>query len=284
VRANRITRIKAFPVPTNDQADGAFDGRWLVWHEYHGFTSFDDFTTWAWDSVTGDLSKIGGAERTPSGGFWQSPSRAPDVRGGIATWAQGVGPDGYTAVHVYDLLGRRDLVVRQGHAQGSFLLAGHLVAWPESPSRGAQTTMHVASTLTGSRVPSPPALRRLRGVSGLVTDGRRIAYPDGPYKSLWWSPSLHVSPLKVVTARGLNYIDNSVQIGGRYLGFGLQPRVFVGDSKTRRYLAIAAHGGWTRIDSKSLLVLYATPSKKLDARARIAFVPLRRLPPMPACS
>src|SRR5262249_31963276 len=146
------------------------------------------------------------------------------------------------------------------------------------------TTMYVASTLTGSRVPSPQALRRLRGVSGLVTDGRRIAYPDGPYKSLWWSPSLHVAPLKVVAARGSNHIDNSVQIGGRYLGFGLRPRVFVGDSKRGLYVAIPAQGVWTRIDSRSLLVVYATPSKKLDARARIAFLPLRRLPPMPACS
>jgi hypothetical protein len=47
---------------------------------------------------------------------------------------------------------------------------------------------------------------------------------------------------------------------------------------------ISRRGGWTRIDSKSLLVLYATGSKQLDAVARIAFVPLRDLPPMPACT
>jgi hypothetical protein len=31
-------------------------------------------------------------------------------------------------------------------------------------------------------------------------------------------------------------------------------------------------------------VLYATGSKALDSRAPIAFVPLRDLPPMPACA
>jgi hypothetical protein len=282
--ARRLTRIKAFPDPTNDQAEGAFDGRWLVWHEYHGFTSFDDFTTWAWDSHTGKVSQIGEATHGPGGGFWESPWRGPDVRRGIATWVQGIGPDGLTAVHVYDLRSGRDLVVRRGHAQGSFLLAGHLVAWPESPAPRAETKMYLASAVTGNRVAAPRALRRLRGVSGLATNGRRIAYPNGSFKSLWWSPSLQESPQEIVAARGLNYIDNSVQIGGRYIGFGIQPRVFVGDTKTHRYLALTSHhSGWTRIDSKSLLILYATGSKELDALAPIAFVPLRDLPPMPPC-
>jgi hypothetical protein len=60
--------------------------------------------------------------------------------------------------------------------------------------------------------------------------------------------------------------------------------VFVGDTKTRRYVQITPRGGWTRVDARSLLVLYAIGSKALDARAPIAFVPLRDLPPMPACS
>ena len=278
-----LTRIKAFPDPTDYQADGAFDGRWLVWHEYHGFTSFDEFTTWAWDSRTGNLSQIGAATRAPNGAFWESPWRGPDVRSGTATWVQGSGADGRTEVHVYDLRKAQDKVVRRGHAQGSFLLAGHLVAWPESPAPGAETEMYAANTLTGSRVPVPRALRRLRGVSGLVTDGRRIAYPSASYRSLWWSPSLHAEPREIVATRGSNYVDNSVQIGGHYIDFGIQPRVLVGDRRTRRYVTLTHHGGWTRVDSKSLLVVFATGSKQLDAVAPVAFVPVRELPPIPSC-
>jgi hypothetical protein len=280
----RMTRIRAFPDPNDYQADGAFDGRWLVWTEYRGFDNFNDFTVWAWDSSTGTVSQIGSAALPPSGGFWENPWRQPDVRGGIATWAQGSGPDDLTEVHVYDLRTGQDRVVREGRTQGSFLLAGHVVAWPESFVRGAETKMNAASTQTGEAVPVPRALRGLHGVSGLATDGRRIAYPDGPYKSLWWSPSLRALPRKIVAARGANHVDNSVQIGGRYVGFGIQPQVFIGDLKARRYLTVTAHGGWTRLDSKSLLVLYATDSKALDAVARVAFVPLRDLPPIPSCS
>jgi len=281
--AKQMTRIRAFPDPNNDQAGGAFDGRWLVWKEYHGFKNLDDFTVWAWDSRTGQMSQVGTSKPAPGGGFWESPWRDSDVRDGIATWVQGAGPNEVTEVHVYDLRAGSDRVIRTGHAQGSFLLAGHLVAWPESPSRGARTKMYAASTLARIPVPVPRALRGLRGVSGLAADGRRIAYPDGPYKSLWWASSLRSNPQKIVTARGLDHIDNSVQIGGRYIGFGMQPRLFVADIKTRRYLEITGHGGYTEVDRTSLLVTYAKSSKALDAPARMAFVPLRDLPPLPAC-
>jgi hypothetical protein len=284
VPTSRITEIKVFPDPAGDQADGAFGGRRLVWSEYHGFDSFDDFTVWAWDSRTGEVTRIGAAARAPNGEPWPSPWRQPDVRGGIATWTQGVGLDGLTAVHAYDLRTGRDLIVHTGHAQGSFLLRGHVVAWPESPSPGAETRIHLASAVSDRPLSTPRALRALRGVSGLASDGRRIAYPSAPYRSLWWSPSLSAPPRRIVAVHGHDHVDNSVQIGGRYVAFGIQPRLFVGDTTTRRYVEITADGGWTRLDATSLLVLYATGSKALDARPEIAFAPLRDLPPMPACS
>lgn len=280
----RITRIKAFPDPTSYQADGAFGGRRLVWSEYRGFDSFDDFTVWSWDSWTGKLRRIGGATQAPDGRLWPSPWRQPDVRGGIATWAQGVGPDGRMAVHVFGLRSGRDRIVRLGRTQGSFLLAGSVVAWPESETSGGVTTMRTASALTGKRLPVPRGLSGLRGVSALATDGRRIAYPDASYTSLWWAPSPARKPREIVATKGRDRVDNSVQIGGGYVGFGIQPHVFLGDTTTHRYIQITAHGGWTRLDARSLLVLYATGSKTLNARAPIAFVPLHDLPPMPACS
>jgi hypothetical protein len=279
-----LTRIKPFPDPNNDQADGAFDGRWLVWTEWHGFDGYNDFTVWAWDSRTEKVRQIGAATRGPDGQFWVSFWRQADVRGGIATWVQGSGPDQLTQVHVYDLRTNVDRIVRTGHPLSPFLLAGGLVVWPEQPYRGAKARMYVYSAVTRSSVAVPRALRGLRDVFGLATDGRRIAYPDGPYKSLWWASSLHRAPTEIVATRGANHIDNSVQIGGRYIGFGIQPRLFVGDTKTRRYVEISRHSGYTRLDGGSLLVLYATGSKQLDAIGPLAFVPLRDLPPMPACS
>src|SRR4051812_18251949 len=103
VPTGRVTHIRAFAHPMTDQADGAFDGHWLVWNEYHSLRDFNDFTTWAWDSRSGRLDRIGAATRSPDGTFWPSPWRQPDVRVGLATWVQGSGAGDVRDVHVYDL-------------------------------------------------------------------------------------------------------------------------------------------------------------------------------------
>jgi hypothetical protein len=144
--------------------------------------------------------------------------------------------------------------------------------------------MYVARALTGKRVTTPPGLRVL-GVSGLDTDGHRIAYPSGPFKSLWWSPSLRRKPTEILVTSYANHIDNSVQIGGRYIGFGIQPSLFLADTKTRRYVEIEGQYGFTELNAHSLLVEYGNNTKKqLNFRAHIVLVPLRAVPRMPACS
>jgi hypothetical protein len=130
----------------------------------------------------------------------------------------------------------------------------------------------------------PRALRSLRNVTGLYTDGLRIAYPDASYKSLWWSPSLGAKPYEVVSTRHVEHIDNSVQVGARYVGFGTYPRAFVADTKARRYIEVSRNGGSVFVNSTSLLVVHGPAKKVLHAKLRTVFVPLRDLPPMPACS
>ena len=186
-RTSHVTRIRRFPSARDDQADGSFDGRWFVWNEYHSLSGFDDFTTFAWDSHTGAVTQIGGATPNPAGGFWPSGWRQPDARAGFVTWTQGSGPDGEGDVHVYDLAAGVDRIVRHGHPQGPFFVAGPTVVWPESLAPGAWTRMLAADPRTGAAVATPPALGRLRGISALFTDGRRLAYPSAKFLSLWWA-------------------------------------------------------------------------------------------------
>lgn len=280
--ATAIIRIRAFPESNRDAAGGSFDGRWLVWKEYHGFTSFDDFTVYVWDSRTGKVARIGRATRGPDGQFWESPWQGPEVRNGVATWAQGSGPDGLTDVHVYDLRTGQDRVIHTGHASGPFLLAGGLVAWPESPAAGAYTKMYVASVKSGQIVATPPALASLSGISGLATDGRQIAYPDANYKSLWWSPSLQQPPQEILATRYTHYVDNSVAIAGRYISFGSQPNLYIADTRTHRYVEIEHAYGWTELNGAALLVDYGNNTKKtLNYRGHLVLIPLRDLPESP---
>jgi hypothetical protein len=285
-RTGAMQEIKTFSDPKFTDAWGAFDGRWLVWNEYHGFDNFNNFKTWAWDTKMHTLNQLGAATRGPDGQFWESPWRGADVRDGIATWVQGVGPYQLGEVHAFDLRNSRDLVVRHGHPGGAFLLENHIVIWAEASARGVPTRMRAASAVTGQRLPVPQALRPLRNVTGLYTDGRRIAYPNAPYRSLWWSPSLRRRPYEVVaTHHFFNHIDNSVKVGGRYVGFGEQPRVFVADTKTGRYVEVSSNLGFVYVNSAALLVVYGGNGKKvLHPILRMSFVPLRDLPPVPACS
>jgi hypothetical protein len=283
-RTNTVMEIKAFPDPHFDQAWGAFDGRWLVWNEYHGYDSFNDFTTWAWDTRTRKLAQLGTATRGPAHQFWDSPWRGADVRSGVAVWVQGVGPEQLGEVHAYNLRTGRDLVIRHGHPGGAFLIAGPIVIWAEASAPGTPTQMHAASALTGTRVAVPRALRRLRNVTGLYTDGHRIAYPNASYKALWWSPSLDTTPYEAVSTRHIEHIDNSVQVGRRYVGFGIHPRAFVADTKARRYIEVSRNGGSVFVNSTSLLVVHGPAKKVLHPILKMSLVPLRELPPMPACS
>jgi hypothetical protein len=282
-RTGRLTKIKAFPDPKLNQAWAALDGRWLVWNEYHDFNGFNDFTTWAWDTRARKLVSIGSATRGPTGEFWDSPWRGPDIRDGTATWVQGVGPDQLADVHSYDLHTGHDLVVREGHPGGAFLLDHHILVWAEASAPGTATSMHAVSALTGDPVPLPRALRTLRNVTGLQTDGHRIAYPDASYKSLWWSSTPGATPHAVVGTRHLQHVDNSVQVGGRYVTFGIYPGLFVADAHLRRYVQISTHGGLALVNSTALLVAYAPTKKVLHPILRLALVRLHDAPPIPAC-
>lgn len=282
-KTGALTRIKAFPDPRFDQAWAAVDGRWLVWNEYHGFDSFNDFTTWAWDTRTRKLTQIGAATHGPRGRFWDSPWRGPDVRAGMAAWVQGVGPDQLGDVHTYDLRRGRDLVVREGHPGGAFLLDHRIVVWAEASAPGVPTRMHAASAVTGAHVGVARALQTLRNVTGLHTDGRRIAYPDARYKSLWWAPAPGAEPHEVVPTRHLHHVDNSVQVGGGYVAFGIYPSFFIADTRLHRYVEVSNRGGFGWVNSAALLLSYGTTKKVLHPVLRTAFVPLRDLPPMPAC-
>jgi hypothetical protein len=124
---NRYTKIKRYRNPINDQAGGSFDGRWLVWTEYHSLYDPGNFDVWSWDSRTGRLRRIGEAVHSPSGKFWPTVWQDVVALDGYATWGQGSGPDSASDIHLVDLKSGRDRIVRHGHSVGSFLVAGPIV-------------------------------------------------------------------------------------------------------------------------------------------------------------
>jgi hypothetical protein len=278
---SRVTPIKKFPDSTNDQALGSFDGRWLVWREYHSLYDRNDFSIWAWDSRGGKAKRIGVAGHASGRTFWPSSGRNPDVRAGIATWEQGAGSGGIGDVHAFDLASGRDRIIRHAHVGGSFLYDG-LIVWGEALRPGALTVMRAVDARTGKGRPVPVSLRQLRGVSGLVTDGNAIAYPDTHFTSLWWSPRPSVAPRHIFGTGYGSGVANTVQIAGRYIVFDVEPNAYLVDTTTRRYLKLSGEP-WGSMNSRALILVEPSTAKAQHPISDVLFLPLQSLPAIPRC-
>jgi hypothetical protein len=280
----RVTRIKRFPDPAKDQAWGSFDGRWLLWFEGHSFYNLGDFTVFAWDSRTARVVKIGAGWQESQGRFRWSSWRHPYVRNGVATWEQASGPNRRGDVHVFDLATGRDRIVRHGYAHGPILVGDRLVVWPESARLHGPTRMHAADARTGRPATVPLAVRGLRGIPAatFITDGGAIVYAADSFRSLWWSPSPSVLPMRLVRVGYADNVDNSLQVAGRYVFFSISPYAYLADTVTRRYIEVSG-GGLGLVNDKALVLVPPSNRKAIHLITDVMFLPLASLPPIPRC-
>jgi len=283
-RSNRYTKIKRFSDPVNYQASGDFDGRWLVWAEYHSlYDNLSDFTVWSWDSLTGRIRQIGRANRSSSGEFWPSSWNAPVAHQGYAAWQEGACPDELREIHVVDLANGHDRIIRRGHPSGPFLIDGPRVIWPESMKRGALTVMRAADARTGRLVATTPALRKLRGAIWPASNGKSLLYATDDQTSLWWSPSFSATPRRVYKGRKYSLLGIPLnEVRGRYTSFSIPLETYVADTVAGRYVRIYP-GGWAIVGSKALVLLTPSKRKANHAITDIFYVPLKSLPPVPSC-
>ena len=281
--SSRYARIMRFADPVNYQAVGHFDGRWLVWFEYHSLEDdLRDFRVWSWDSRSGRVRRIGRANRTPDGGFWLSTWKSPVVHEGYAAWEEGV--DGRGEIHVFNLASGRGRVVRRGQVAAPLILDGPTVIWPESMKPRALTVMRAIDARTGHAIAVPKALKNVRGALWPASNGSSLMYATNGQRTLWWSPSLGVTPKRVFTGGPAEVLDIPfAEISGRYTMFGVPYKTFVVDTVAGRYVRIA-RGGWAITGPKALVLLAPSEKKANHVITDIYYVPLKSLPPVPPCS
>jgi hypothetical protein len=234
--SGRLRRIARFPDPANDQAEGAWGGRWLVWTQTMSLTSLDSFTVRAWDSVTGRTLLLGHSLAGPGGTPWPSPWHAPAVSGHFAAWAQGSGPGGVVQIRVADLRTGRVRVVATGHVQAPFFDKG-LVVWPASTAPGTLTSLHAYDVTTGEAAALPPVLRGVSGTDFVVTDGTRTAYFDPGLKRLYYSPAQDQAAAVVLRLPG----------GNEFANLGMAAGALAWTTTRATYLASTTSGGYVRV-------------------------------------
>jgi hypothetical protein len=255
----RLRSIRPFGNPATDQADGAADGRWLVWAQTYSLSSLDRFTMYAFDSTTGTLRRIGHSIAGPGGVPWASPWHAPALSGHYAAWAQGYGAGGLVEIRLANLATGQVTTIRQGHVQPP-LFDGNLVVWPESDAPGTQTTLRAYSLAARRLVPLPAALRAVHGTEFVVSDGTRTAYLSPDLTRLYYSPRQDqpARPALVLPA------------GVDFAGLAMAPGALAWTTSQATYLASTTTGAFTKVThrygyatgSGSLVLVTDAPSQK----------------------
>jgi hypothetical protein len=204
------------------------------------------------------------------------------------TWTQGIGP-GKTEVKVVDLASGRSKVIRRGLASQPFLLPSHMLIWAEdvraANGKKPVLVLRAANAVTGKSISLPRGIEKLRGfqAASLLSDGRSFVHAAGPPASLWWSWSLGLASYRVFNMKGAGSIDNSLGLAGMYVYFGVQPRAYLANAASRRYLQIGP-SGYAIIGRSALVYLKPPAVKAAHANADVVFLPLASLPPIPPCS
>jgi hypothetical protein len=254
-----LRRIQSFADPGTDQADGSAGGNWLVWEETYSLQSLDDFTVYAYDSVTGVLRRIGHSLAGPGGTAWPSPWHAPAVSGHYAAWAQGYGPGGLVEIRLANLTTGRVTVIREGHTQPPFF-DGHLVVWPESDRPGTQTTLHAFSLPTGRPASLPTVLRAVHGTEFVATDGTRTAYFSPDLTRIYYSPAQDRRAVQVLRLpAGQDFADLDMEPGT--LAWTTTRATYLASTRTGAYSQVTPRYGYATGLGPVLLISDAPAQK-----------------------
>lgn len=242
VASGKLHPIHAYIHPDRYQAGGAFDGRYLVWFEYHSLYGLDDFTAYSYDTRSGVVRTIGHPHADAKGNLYSSPWQYPVASAGYAAFAVGVGVGGLTEVVGVDLATGASRVLRRGHAQAPIVVATTVI-WPESAAPGVESTLRAVDVRTGKTVGLSPVLRAVHGTPVLVGDGTRFAYADPSRHELFYSPTPGTPAKSVLRLKESEQFQN-VGMATHTLLWLTTEATYIADLRTGRYARLVTYGSW----------------------------------------
>jgi hypothetical protein len=223
---------------------GAGDGPWIVYEEFSSHYNESDFTVYAWNSVTGQLRRLGGSLSGPQG-TWPSPFWNPAASGIYAAWAVGDGPGPVDKVILANLATGRETVVYQGVALQPFF-EGDLLVWPQSARAGEVTTMRAVNVATGRPAALPAVLRGVHTYYNIAVSGNQTAYIVPPdYNQLYYSPSPSQPAHVVLRLPGSHQFSN-VQTGPGWLAWETDVATYLASTRTGAYVKVTPEFGLIR--------------------------------------
>ncbi|WP_406282019.1 hypothetical protein [Embleya sp. NBC_00896] len=258
-----------------------FDGRWLLFDVAFDAENWNDWALYAWDSTAAAAPFL----VTRHDKSVPGPFLFTHLRDGKAAWAEGI-PDGRKAVHLYDLAGRADSVVRTGHTSPVFV-AGDLLGWREAPGPREPVLVKAVSLRTGQPVALPPVIAKIRGTAHVAGDGRIWTWVSPDYTTLYaWQPGWEDSAT-IARAKEGEHIDQ-MQLAGDLVTWVGGEAVWAADIRSHSRTTLTPQYGSVASNGDSLLVTYLTggyskdPAKQQGTTSYVLRAP--DLEPLPTCA
>lgn len=278
-RDNGRTKQTVFTLSPPYQGYGivSFDGRWLIFMADHSQQLGGAWDLYAWDSQGTAAPRVIASD---PGTAPNSPIEWPEVRGGKATWVQGLA-DGTQQVHLYTLATGQDKIVHTGHL-GTSLLAGDLLVWTEALQANGPVTLAAASTDTGAPAPLPAPLAHVQTAPATITsDGTTWAWTSADYRTLYaWHPGMP-GPVTVRTADQGDTMD-SLGVSGDVVTWTNTTATFAADLKTGSFTQVTKQYGSALTNGDAVAVYYPLGDVKAADLTYAAYVlrlsDLTRLP------
>ena len=258
----------------------SFDGRWLIFMADHSQQLTGAWDLYAWDSQGSAAPHIIASD---PGTAPNAPVEWPQVRGGKATWVQGLA-DGTQQVHLYDLAAGHDKVVHTGHL-GSSLFAGDLLVWTEALQADGPVTLAAVSTATGAPATLPAPLAQAQTApAAIASDGSTWAWTSADYRTLYaWHAGMPAA-VTVHTADEGDAMD-SLGASGDVVTWTDSTATFAADLKTGSFTQVTKQYGSALTNGDAVAVYYPLGDVKSPDLTYDAYV-LRAsaLTALPKCS
>jgi hypothetical protein len=247
----------------DDVALAGGQGPWIAYDVYPSAYNQTDFTVYAWNTVTGQVRKLGGSIKGAQG-TWPSPWWYPAASGQYAAWTVGDGPGSVDKVMLADLATGQESAVYQGHALEPFFYDGLLV-WPQSAqaqgiTQGVTTLMAI-NVSSGKPASLPLALQGSHAQYNIVTSGGQVAYIVPPaYNELYYSAAPG-QPSRVVLTQSGAQTFTDVEVGPGWIGWTTNA-TYLANTRTGAYVKVTPQWGDLTGTNSPVIVIGDYVSKK----------------------
>lgn len=275
-RDGTVTPIRPFDNPDRDSANGAFDGRWLVWGDRPSEQYLALRDVHVWDSTTGEVVDLPDARDVSLTG--------PVLSQGKFAWSRSLGNllQPYE-LHIYSLADRHDTVVSNGKQVFPIVFLGSKLLLSERGTPDDKLHLAMVDVATGQSSPVPDVLAVLAPQGNITASAGVMAWPSNDALTVWRTAE---PKAKQIFALDPYAGVPEVGIADDLLVWGGLGSTVIADLRSGSAVVLGDYRGASNTNGQTLLLskpVGAVGNKGDDQHYETYVVDVSKLPPLPRC-